>query len=77
MDIWSAAGHAHHPDTCMECWLLPCSVSAEVEEETPLVEERRQMQAMQARRRASALQRFVLAQSTGCKSLIQSVYRRM
>lgn len=45
-DVWSAAGHAVHRDVCMECWLLPCTLSAELEQETPLVEEQRKLQAL-------------------------------
>jgi hypothetical protein len=48
LDVWGSAGHVSHPEATMECWLLPCSISAEVEEQTPLAEEQRQMQAMQA-----------------------------
>ena len=45
-DIWSAAGHAVHKDVCMECWLLPCTLSAELQQETPLVEEQRKLQML-------------------------------
>eukprot|EP00892_Ulva_mutabilis_P007162 jgi/Ulvmu1/4818/UM020_0103.1 len=45
-DVWSAAGHAVHRDVCMECWLLPCTLSAELQQETPLVEEQRKLQLL-------------------------------
>jgi hypothetical protein len=70
MDVWGAAGHAFHPDTCMECCLLPCSVSAEVEEQTPLVEEQRQLQAMQ--NAAKVIQRWWRV-----KNLVQVITRFM
>lgn len=35
-----------HRDVCMECWLLPCTLSAELQEETPLVEEQRKLQML-------------------------------
>lgn len=54
-DIWDAAGHALHPDSCMQCWLLPCSLSADIEEHTPLVEEQRRLKQMQ--RAARMIQR--------------------
>jgi hypothetical protein len=47
-DIWDAAGHTVHPGACMQCWLLPCSISGTMEEQTPLVEEQKMLQAMNA-----------------------------
>ena len=48
VDVLDAAGHAHHAAACMASCLLPCSLSAEVEERTPLFEEQRQLQARRA-----------------------------
>lgn len=38
----------HGADVCMECWLLPCGVSAQIRERTPLVAEMKQMEIMHA-----------------------------
>jgi hypothetical protein len=74
--MWGAAGHALHPDTCMECWLLPCTISAQIEEQTPLADEQRQLQVMHAAAktiqrwwRVKLLVRFILsyARSHGCR----------
>ena len=44
-DLWNAAGHVSHPDACVECWLLPCSLELELNQRTRLVEEQRRLQA--------------------------------
>jgi hypothetical protein len=55
-DVWSAAGHISHPDTCVECWLLPCSLTLELQEETPLALEQRRLETL--RRAALRIQRW-------------------